>query len=561
MSARPEHTEPSRPAGELNRFAAIAKVAAAKGWARYAERLGFHGTATDVEPTARGSDARRLREALEELGPTFVKFGQMLSQREDLFPVALVSELRGLQDRVGSFPAQSARRIIEEDTGRIVSELFASFDDEPMAAASIAQVHCASLPDGTQVIVKVQRPAIAQTVEGDIAVLRRLARLLSGVMPSLRAFNLPELVEEFATTLRGELNFVQEARNAERFAEANREEPLVFVPKIFWEATTGRVLTMEHSPGHRMDDAAPSLAGGLAGRPAIAQTLMRLFLTHVFEHGVFHADPHPGNVFLLPDGRICFHDFGALGELSPRVQESLRQLFLAIMARDADWVAGAYLSMGGASAELDRAAFTNDLSAALDRYYRDSGLGRQTFGAIIQEFIGLGRRHHIRLLRETTLLMRAFAEIESLVRSLDPEFSSLEAFKAYSARLLKHAFLPDLGVARIAEAYRLISTVREVAGEAPITLRRLMGRLERGEPLFEVRHQSGGSLERHLLHASNRLAFALIIASIVVGSAIILAAHAGPHVEDVPILGIIGFVVAGALGSAWAILALRSGKL
>ena len=541
--------------GELARLAAIARVAIAKGWGRHAERLGFAGAATaGTAPPA--SDARRLRDALEELGPTFVKFGQMLSQRDDLFPAELVAELRGLQDRAGSFPAETARRIIEEDIGRAVADLFASFDDQPMAAASMAQVHCATLADGTPVIVKVQRPGIASTVEGDIAVLRRLAKLLPVAMPSLRTFNLAELVDEFAATLRGELDFEQEARNAERFAEANREEPLVFVPKIFREATTRRVLTMEHSPGHRMDQDAD-----LTGHPDIARELMRLFLTHVFEHGVFHADPHPGNLFLLPDGRICFHDFGAIGELSPRVQESLRQLFLAIMARDAGWVASAYLGMGGATAELDRAAFTSDLAISLDRYYRESGLGKQSFGAILQEFISLGRKHNIRLLRETMMLVRAFAEMESLVRKLDPQFSSLAAFQAYSGRLLKHAFLPEMGVGRIAQAYRMASTLREVAGEAPVTLRRLMGRLERGEPLFDIRHQSGGSLERHLLHASNRLAFALIVASLLIGSAILLSTHAGPHWEELPLLGIAGFAIAGALGIAWAVLALKSGKL
>jgi ubiquinone biosynthesis protein len=313
---------------------------------------------------------------------------------------------------------------------------------------------------------------------------------------------------------------------------------------------------MEHSSGHRIDQAQPP-----AGRPAMAAALMRLFLTHVFEHGVFHADPHPGNILLLPDARICFLDFGAIGELSPRVQEGLRQLFLAVMARDADWVASAYLDMGGATAELDRAAFTSDLAAALDRYYRASGMGRQSFGAILQGFASLGRKHHIRLLRETTLLMRAFAELEGLARALDPQFSSLAAFHSYSGRLLKHALLPDLGMGRIAQAYRMAATAREVAGEAPEALRRLMRRLGRGEPLFEIRHQSGGSIERHLLHASNRLAFALIVASIVIGSAVLLGAHAGPSWDGLPLLGIVGFVVAGVLGIAWAVLALKSGKL
>ena len=347
--------------GELARLAAIARVAAAKGCGRYAEKLGFRHAAEGDTAAPPKSDARRLREALEELGPTFVKFGQMLSQREELFPADLVAELRGLQDRAGSFPAETARRIVEEDVGGAIAELFASFDDRPLAAASIAQVHSATLPDGTPVIVKVQRPGIAVTVEGDIAVLRRLARMLSAGVPSLRAFNLVELVEEFALTLRGELDFEQEGHNAERFAQANHDEAAVVVPTIYWHASARRVLTMGHSPGRRVDAPGAAPAG-------TAQTLMRLFLTQVFEHGLFHADPHPGNVFVLADGRLCFHDFGALGELSPRVQESLRQLFLAVMARDPAWVASAYLGMGGATAELDRAAFTRDLGASLDRY-------------------------------------------------------------------------------------------------------------------------------------------------------------------------------------------------
>ncbi len=544
-------------AEEMARLATIARVAASKGWTHYAQRL--RSGRGDDEPAgvAHGSDdAVRLREALEELGPTFVKFGQMLAQRDDLLPAVVIDELKRLHDDAGSFPAASARQIIEAEIGFRIDQIFVTFDDRPIAAASMAQVHRATLHDGMDVIVKVQRPDIEQAVEGDISVLRRLARLLSP-MHVLRPLNLRELVEEFAVTLRGELDFEQEGRNAQRFAETNRYEPLVFVPRIYWEATTRRVLTMERSIGARIDRAEASSSQ----RTELANGLMRLFLTQVFEHGVFHADPHPGNLFLLPDGRICFHDFGAIGELSPRLQESLRHLFLAVMARDPAWVASAYLGMGGASAELDRGAFTADLSAALDRYYRQAEDGAQSLGAILKEFVELGRRHRIRLLRETTLLMRAFAELESVLRTLDPEFRSLDAFRAYSARLLKHAFLPRLDSAQLAHAYRIASAIGELAGETPIALRRLVGRLERGEPLFEIRHQSGGSFERHLLHASNRLAFALIIASVVIGSSMLLTAHAGPHWEQLPVLGVVAFIVAVVLGIAWAALALRSGKL
>jgi ubiquinone biosynthesis protein len=548
---------PTKSDGELGRFAEIARVAAAKGLGGYAERLGLRRHGDAKAPEAGKSDAARLREGLEELGPTFVKLGQMMAGRTDIFPEQVVAELGSLHEHAPVFPAATARRIIEEETGRPIAELYASFDDAPMAAASMAQVHCAALHDGTAVIVKVQRPGIAATVEADIAVLRRLVRLLGTAMPSMRAFNLPDLVEELADTLRGELDFEHEGRNAERFADVNRGEPAVFVPQIFWEATTRRVLTMEHSPGHRLD----TPPADPERNAELATLLMRLFLANVFEHGTFHGDPHPGNVFVMPDGRICFHDFGALGELSPQVQEKLRELFLGVMARDAGWVASAYLGMGGATAMLDRTQFTQDLGQALDRYYRESAIGRQSFTAILREFVRLGRRHHIRLLRETALLLRAFAELEGLVHGLDKDFSSLDAFRRYSGQLLKHAFVPDIGPANIAQLYRFTSAVRDVASDAPVTLQRLMGRLERGEPLFDVRHQTGASLERHLLHASNRLAFALIIASIVVGSAIIVAAHAGPHVAGVPLLGIFGFVVAGVLGASWALIALRSGKL
>ena len=557
MTARGAYPlEAATPESELARLAQIAKVAAAKGLGRYAERLGFGGEGAAPGPAK--SDAARFREALEALGPTFIKLGQMMAGRGDLFPDELIAELGSLHEHAPEFPAEVARRIVEEETGRRIDELYASFADPPMAAASMAQVHCATLFDGTQVIVKVQRPGIAATVEADIAVLRRLARLLAGAMPSVRAFNLPELVEELAQTLRGELDFEREAHNAERFAAANAEEPGVYVPRIVWDATTRRVLTMEHSPGVRVDVA----PGDAARKAATAQNLMRLFLVQVFEHGVFHGDPHPGNIFLVDDGRLCFHDFGALGVLSPQVQEKLRELFLGVMARDAGWVASAYLGMGGATSELDRARFTQDLAGALEHYYRESGLGRQSFSAIMREFVRLGREHHIRLLRETALLLRAFAEVEALVRSLDAQFSSLQAFRAYSGRLLKHALVPALGLAQLAQLYRAGSALKDAATDLPVALKRLLGRLERGEPLFDIRHQSGGSLERHLLHASNRLAFAVIVASTIIGSAIVMATHAGPHVGgDVSLLGVAGFVVAGVLGLAWAVIALRSGKL
>lgn len=554
-ASRPPELSEAR--GEFGRLAQIAKVAAGKGWSHYAARLAVAAASSTPTSAESEQDAVRLREALEELGPTFIKFGQAMAERPDIFPPGVTAELAKLHDAAEPFAAKVARDIIQRETSKRIEDLYASFEDNPLAAASMAQVHCAMLHDGTAVVVKVQRPDIAADVEADIAVLRRVASLAGSLVPSLRAFSLPDLVDEVAETLRGELDFEQEARNAERFAALHADEPSVFVPKVFWEATTRRIMTMERSPGRRLDAGAHDAERNKAA----ASLLMRLFLTQVFEHGVFHGDPHPGNVFILDDGRICFHDFGALGELSPQLKGSLRELFLGVVARDPGWVASAYLAMGGGAPEVDRALFAKDVGVALDRYYHRSGGGVETLSAVMHEFVRLGRRHHIRLLRETALLVRAFAELESLVRQLDPQFSSVRAFDSYSVRLLTHALVPQLGVARFAEMYRATLAIGDIVGKGPTEMRRLLGRLERGEPLFEIRHQSGGSLERHLLHASNRLAFALIIASMVTGSAIVMSAHVGPHLGDVPLIALVGFVVAGALGLAWAVLALKSGKL
>jgi ubiquinone biosynthesis protein len=422
-------TDPPRANGipfrELPRLGAIVRVAAAKGWQRHVERLGL-GRLTGGEgakATAPASEAQRLREALQELGPTFVKFGQMLATRSDLFPETFVSELAQLRSRVAPFPGETARAIVERELGAPVGKLFAAFEETPFAAASVAQVHRATLSDGRAVVVKVQRPGIEETVASDLALLRYAARLLDRHVAQLRQYSLPALVEEFADMITQELDFTREAANAERFAEANANEPAVWVPPVFWPLSSRRVLTMEHSTGRTIDAHRPS---DPAERRRLAAELMRLFLTQVFEHGVFHADPHAGNVFVLDDGRLCFHDFGALGLLNPRDKENLRQLFLAVIARDPAWLADIYLAMGGVEGAVDHAAFVRDLGKALETYYVAGGRG-QSFSAILAEFVRLGREHRIRLVREGALVAKAFMTVEALAHELDPSFDAIDA--------------------------------------------------------------------------------------------------------------------------------------
>ncbi len=547
------------PIRDTARLAQILRIAARHGLGHYVERLNLKGyLAGGRAPELAGtSEARRLRVALEALGPSFVKFGQMLSTRRDLFGDDVVAELQALQDKVPPFPASDARAIIEQELGRPVEELFEHFDDTPLAAASIAQVHCAQLADGTDVIVKVQRPGIEETLRADIDILYFLARLLVRFVPESRRYEPIALIDEFADHIADELDFTREGRYAERFGANFRDEPAVYVPPVYWEASSRRVITMAHSHGQRLSAEYPADA---AERTQLADTLMRLFLVQIFEHGFFHGDPHPGNLFYLPDGRICFHDFGIVGRLSTRDQEHLRDLFFAAVTRDSQWLADVYLEMGGASPQTDRVAFAKDLATALEEYYAASARGT-SFGTVLQEFIRLGNRYQIRLLRETLLVAKVFMILESVTRTLDPSFDMFVAFQRHAPAMIVRDLLPTFDRERgLAKVYRLLSGLRHMASELPDALAALVRQLRQGEATLHIRHEPLASLEQHIDRASNRLSLSLIIAAVVIGSSLVMTFHAGPHYEEIPVIGLVGYLIAAVMGLGWAIAILRSGR-
>lgn len=552
---------PHFPVRDAGRLGAIVRVALQKGWGHYVERLrlkGYlpQGTTAPAPPGL--SDAQRLRAAFEELGPTFVKFGQMLSVRQDLFPPDIIQELQKLQDAVPPFQGEQARRIVEEELGQPISGFFATFEETPLAAASVAQVHRAVLPDGTPVIAKVQRPGIEQVIQADLEILFCLARLLHDHVPESRRYDPLGLVEEFAETITRELDFRLEGRSADRFRENFRDEAAVYVPLIFWEFSSKRVLTMEHSHGHRVDTEHPA---DPAERRRLAQTLLRLFFIQVFEHGFFHGDPHPGNVFVTDDGRLCFHDFGIVGRLHPRDRENLKQLFLALIVRDAAWMADLYFEMGVATEDTDRDAFARDLDASLEGYYAASAHG-YSFAETLRQFIRLGSRHQIRVTRELLLVAKAFVAVESQARSLDPNFDMISALQAYIPRMIGRQLVPDLSRAEaLAGSYRVAAVLRAAALGLPDILSKALRQLQKGEASLRVRHEQLEGLEQHIDRASNRLSFSLIIAAIVIGSSLVMSFHTGPHYKDIPLLGLLGYVLATVLGLWWVVAILRSGKL
>lgn len=543
---------------ETPRLLHIARVALRHGLGRYVERLHVaRAEAEGVTPSAAVSDARRFRLMLEELGPTFIKFGQMLSVRQDLFADDVIAELSALQDRVPPFPGAEASGIIERELGQPLSALYASFDETPFAAASIAQVHAARLPDGSAVIVKVQRPGIDETVRADIEVLYLVARLVARYIPEWRRFDPPGLVGEFAETILRELDFNDEGRSADRFRAEFERESTIYVPRVHWELSGRRVLTMEHSAGKRLSAEYPR---DVDARVRLAQTLARLLLAQIFDHGYFHGDMHPGNLFLLPDGRLCFHDFGIVGRLSPLDQEHLRQLFLALILRDAEWMTDLYFDMGVAAQGVDRQVFARDLDNALDQYYAAAG-SISSFAEILRLFIVLGSRHDIRMPRELLLVAKVFMQVESLCRVLDARFSMLAALQAYVPRLVGRQLLPGSATAGFAHGYRAVNALRSLVGGLPRIVTRALDSLERGELGVRVHHEHLNEMQEHIDRASNRLSFSLIIGAIVIGSSIVMAVHTGPHYAGIPLLGLAGYVIAAILGLWWAVAILRSGRL
>ncbi len=442
--------------------------------------------------------------------------------------------------------------------GRPTDELFARFDAEPFAAASIAQVYGAELPDGTSVVVKVQRDAIRDSIDADLSIMHFLARQLERHITESRKFSPVELVEEFTATLLAELDFRREGRNADRFRANFREDPSVVVPVIFWDWTTARVLTMERSTGHR---ASATEADSAAGRSALAAELLRLFLVQIFEHGFFHGNPHPGNVFMLPVGRVCFHDFGIVGELAPDEQDSLAQLLMAVITRDAPWAAEAYFDMGVAGPEVDRRAFGRDLEDALAAFHAAAGHGL-AFSEILNQFIRLGQRHRIRLPRAFLLVAKTFMEVESHALLLDPDFNVVASLQTYAPRLLRRLLMPDLERGSGLHAnYRRLRDLRATVDALPDIAKGIVAALREGRVRIELQDAQLRGIEERVERTGNRLSFSLIIASVVVASAIVVSFHAGPHYEGISLLGLFGFVVAGLLGLRWALAVLRSGKL
>lgn len=514
----------------------------------------------------------RLRRMLEELGPTFIKLGQVLASRVDLFEPEWIAEFGKLQDSATPVPYEAIRQQLVEDLGAPPDEVFAHFDAMPLATASMAQVYRARLQEGAEVIVKVRRPGIRPTIETDLRWMMRLAQLAESESPDLRQFNPREVVRQFSLSLRNELDFAVECRNAMRIsehfagytdadAESEREAssragsavpqqaaPIV-IPRVYMDWSGERVCVQEYIdgiPGRQLDKLAPARLD----RKVLARRGARAILKMILEDGFFHADPHPGNVFYLPGNRVAFIDFGMVGRLNEQRREQLMRLLLGLVKQEPARVADVLLDWSGNGA-VDEEGLVREIQTFVEQY-RGIPLKQIRFGAMLADLMALLRQHQVRLPPDLSLLIKAFISLEGMGRELDPDFDMAgEAMPVLEHLLHKHyapAAILKRGWGSLREVLTLMTGLPQDLSRLLRTARR--GRLEVHVDVLSLR-RVGNQLDR----AFNRLTVGVVIAALIVGSSIVMTVPGGPSLLGLPFFGLLGFLGAVA-GSVWLILSI-----
>lgn len=506
------------------------------------------------------TDAERIRMAFEELGPSFIKLAQLLSARPDLITETFANEFKKLQDEVPPFPVADVRRIIEDEVRMPVDDIFAEFNDTPLAAASIAQVHRGVLQDGSEVVVKVQRPGIRETIETDIHLLRTIAKLMIRYIPEAVFFNPVGIVNEFARTVRKEMDFVEEGRNACRFRRNFADNLGIFIPRIYAEFMTEKVLVMEYIDGVRIDDMNGIERLGL-NRRELADIGVGAYFKQILEDGFFHADPHPGNIIAMPSGMVAFLDFGLVGRINERFRESIANLLMALLDKNFDAVVDEYIELGIVPEELDlerfRREFTSDLEEFMEPLYGLT-LNEIDFAAYLNTLTELAMRHHLRMPDDLLLVNKTMLVLENIGRSLDPNFDFIAAAKPFASKIMKRRMDPS----------RLCRTTSKHAKELgefalffPKQVRTLIQRTLRDQLTIRMHHVGIDHLIKDFDRSSNRIAFSLIVSALLLSSAIMHSTNVGPKIYGLSALAMISFLVAFLMGIWLLISIIKSGRL
>ncbi len=467
-----------------------------------------------------------LRSALEELGTTFIKLGQILSTRADLLPPDYLAELSKLQDSAPAVPFEAIKEAILKELGQPIEQVFRQFDPKPLAAASIGQAHAATLKDGTEVVVKVRRPGVVEQVEEDLKILKELANAVTGRLEFAERYDIPGIVEEFSDTLRAELDYVREGHNAEKFAENFAGERGLHIARVFWETSTSRVLTLERIRGTKISDVASLDQQGI-DRPALARFATDVVMRMVCEHGFFHADPHPGNFFIESDGTIGLIDFGMVGNLDEQTQDHLADLLIYINHQDADRLVDVLLDLGVSKKRVDRASLRHDVQHLLTTYWGLS-LGELRLTALLNDVFAAMRKNHLHLPSNLSLLVKTVIMIEGLGVKLDPEFRMTTALESYANRLIMQKYSPIKLIHNLGQAS---FDLARLSIEMPQHLRRIVNATENGSLQVGMRPEGFDPIINRFERISNRIVLGVIAAAFINGLAVLASVYRPPGWE------------------------------
>jgi ubiquinone biosynthesis protein len=498
----------------------------------------------------------RLRRAFEELGPAFVKFGQLLSTRTHLLPQPFIIELSKLHDQVPPVPFDQVTAVLVSELKRPPGEFFASIEETPIGSASMAQVHRAVRVDGKKCVIKVQRPGIEKIVRLDLEIMEQLAGLIERHAEDWRVHKPTAVVAEFARQMEQEMDFRAEAAHVQRFAEQFASEQTIYVPCVFPETSTGRVLTMERIDAVKASDFAELGVAGL-DRSVIATRIADLVMKQIFVHGFFHADPHPGNIHIMPGNVICFLDFGMMGFLDQQTREIFSKFVMGIAQRNEVSTAAALLRLTHADLDPPRQGFEADVAEFMHRnFYRP--VGEMVFGQLVSQLFSLTTRYQLTLPPDLSTMLKALALMENLVTRLDPGHDII----AQARPFMTEVRLKRLNPRRLMRHWLEFSTdVGDLLRDLPLETRRLIAMFKEGKGRLLIHHQGLEGLMNTLERIVNRLAFALVLSALVIASSIIVHARVPPIWHDVSVIGILGYLLAGIMGFWLLIAMLRHGKM
>lgn len=553
---------PQRHLKHLRRYREIVRVLIRHGFGGLVDQLGLlPALSLPRRLLSRGpvgpplSAPEHVRLAIEELGPTFIKLGQILSTRPDLIPPAYIRELIKLQDTVPPADWEAIKARVEAELEGTLEELFASFEAVPLAAASLAQVHAATLPGGQEVVVKVQRPGIEEVISVDLEILFDLARLIQERTPLGELYDLPEIAEGFAFTLRAELDFRREGRNADRFRHNFADEPALYIPRVYWEYTTSRVLVLERIRGIKIGDLEALDAAGV-DRHRVGEHAARIILKQVLEDGFFHADPHPGNFFVMDGAVIGAMDFGMVGHVSPALRSDLTRLYVAFVDRDSEAVVEQFIRMGAVSYRVDRIRLQRDLERLLDKYY---GLPLKEIRAqeVMEDVLPIAFRHHLHFPPDLWLLEKTLVMMEGVGLRLDPDFNIFDVVGPHVRRMAWQMASPRAWGRRLVKG---VGDWGELFATLPRQAPRILDRLEHGELEFILSLKETDRAIGRLDRIGNRLAISILIAALIVSMALLMPLVAAGGRGFAFWLLVVGFLIAAFLGMMLLLSIWRAGR-